>query len=1350
VLDDGSPVSGLGPGKSFAMLAYLAVRGRARRDELIDLLWGNVPEANARNAFRQALHRLRTALGNDVIPQDREIVSIVQPRIDVDRSVFLELCERQRWTEAAESYPGDFLEGFELDESSFDRWADTERVRLRTRFEDALRHAGQASLDAGQFTEASRWASRMAATAPYDEHAATFEATVLVAAGRSNEALSSARRFVARLADDLDLPAPPAIEGIIARLQRAGAAVSSPTSSQRGRARANAPEFVGRAAELSRMIAALTDLQSDRGATILVEGECGIGKTRLLDEFVRRGRTLARALMLRGRERSLGTALAYGGIADALRPIVRAPGVAGTSRHLMAEAARLLPELRDTFDLPAAESLSDDASRVRFFEGVGALVESVAFEQPVCILIDDLHHASTSTLDLLLYLTGRLQASPVLCVLAYRADGTHAGLAERIRASGMASRILVGPLSRDEIETLARQSTPRGELSAPELERIARLSNGRPLTIIELAHEPLVSERAASVGGAAGSSANAVVELRDILWARLQTASPAQRRLFFAASLLERVASLRLLAAAAHLPEPAALDAADALTRAGLLAATETGYLVAHDATRGFIVDASGQAGRALLAGWAAEALSHEGETSDAELANLYALAGRSKLAFEHARRAAFAAAAIGAPHEATRLLTVALTFAPSDAERAEIEGLLTAFGRTPPRLAAVSSVMEDAEIIEDVEVEDEFQEEPRIPNLESRAHRWYMSIGISVIVLLLGIIARRQIVGTVSPTTMADTLYVSQQTGRGVIPYALSVGARRVAPQLASVSPTPATWYDSLRAPLIDALPASDGKYVAVARMTPHGKDLVVVSDDRHDTIAVATGGGDNAALDWSPDGRALLLSRGRILADGSIDSDLLVFHVAGASLTAIDTAADRSVSEARWSPDGARVAWVARSSVTRRRDVYVARADGAGMSEVSADSADNHDVAWSPDGTLVAFASNLAGPRRIYVYDLESAHLWPVTTADGDGHARFSPDGRWLAFESTRNGDAGVYLTRPLGGSIKRVTPVGAQFAIGRWAGRAPSYIDKLRIIGGSSVGVGDTARLSLFALDQFGSTVPIRDARWDIVDAGQAVRNASHNAAAPSSLLLVGLRPGDVRVVASIPGWRADTISLGVGSSQGFVMTDSFGSGLDQQRWIVLGTPSPFVALAGGGSPARALFPNGDREWQSGVLLRRAVELRPQLDLSFRMIAPFAGRPSSATLTVALVPAGPFGVVDRGAPTFKPLVGVEWDGSSGALTYSVGSDSSSDVLSTGGEGKTGATSHLVTIHIADDGSVAFIVDGVQRWRSMLRLPGDGDGMQARLWIAGHASGAIAGVTDVRLRLSPQQALALRGISK
>ncbi|MEO7647154.1 MAG: hypothetical protein ABIV11_02790, partial [Gemmatimonadaceae bacterium] len=57
----------MGPGKPLGMLAYLGFNRSVRRDELVALLWGDVAEAKARNAFRQTLHRLRSVLGEDIL-----------------------------------------------------------------------------------------------------------------------------------------------------------------------------------------------------------------------------------------------------------------------------------------------------------------------------------------------------------------------------------------------------------------------------------------------------------------------------------------------------------------------------------------------------------------------------------------------------------------------------------------------------------------------------------------------------------------------------------------------------------------------------------------------------------------------------------------------------------------------------------------------------------------------------------------------------------------------------------------------------------------------------------------------------------------------------------------------------------------------------------------------------------------------------------------------------------------------------------------------------------------------------------------------------------------------------------
>ena len=153
--DAGRTPPGLGWGKPLALLCYLAVRGEARRDEVVDLLWRDVDEDKARNAFRQALHRLRSALGDYVIPHDRDRLRLspsAQLTIDV---VEFELHARARRLDRAVAlYGGDFLESTELAEPPFDHWVEQERNRLRAQFRQLLQDAVLDATAGGQWAEA--------------------------------------------------------------------------------------------------------------------------------------------------------------------------------------------------------------------------------------------------------------------------------------------------------------------------------------------------------------------------------------------------------------------------------------------------------------------------------------------------------------------------------------------------------------------------------------------------------------------------------------------------------------------------------------------------------------------------------------------------------------------------------------------------------------------------------------------------------------------------------------------------------------------------------------------------------------------------------------------------------------------------------------------------------------------------------------------------------------------------------------------------------------------------------------------------------------------------------------------
>jgi hypothetical protein len=347
------------------------------------------------------------------------------------------------------------------------------------------------------------------------------------------------------------------------------------------------------------------------------------------------------------------------------------------------------------------------------------------------------------------------------------------------------------------------------------------------------------------------------------------------------------------------------------------------------------------------------------------------------------------------------------------------------------------------------------------------------------------------------------------------------------------------------------------------------------------------------------------------------------------------------------------------------------------------------------------------------------------------------FSPDGRTIAFESAREGELAVYARPALGGAARRLTPPGRQFSVVAWRGAPAAYVERLRIVAGAAIALGDTARLDIIALTPDGRAIPSRDVRWALLDRGAVeIPPTSRNSALyASTIRAVGANVGSARLVAEIPGWRADTLAVAVSGTQPVHVEDRFDNPQLDTRWLRLGNPEPRIGRLSDGTAG--LFPNGDLEWESGVLLRSTLALRGGLRMRLRLHAAFGGRASPATLALGFVTAVPEAAVDRVSPRFTPLVGVRWDGASGNLVYTLGPESSSESASAFGPD----ASHVVEIAINANGAVVFSVDGKPRWTASRSALGDVRGMPVQLWIGGRATGASIAVSDFSLDLPARQ---------
>jgi DNA-binding SARP family transcriptional activator len=1273
-LKDGNGVTppSLGWGKPLALLALLSVTGEARRDEIVDLLWRDVDEDKARNAFRQALHRLRSALGEAIIPMDREVLRLVPgDELSIDLRAFEAAVVSGRMDEAVELYRGDFLQGAMLGEPAFDQWADQERLRLRARYRGALERGVADAQTSGNWTKAIELSRRLVDVAPLDESAARIAALACLSAGRRIDARDVIVQFSARLQSELGLPLPAELHAMLSRLDRMGDTV--PPGVTPPTARQPQLRFSGREAELSRLLSLWRSTGDDAGSVALIEGEEGIGKTRMVAELVIHARSLGRTTVLTGREYPGTSSVPFASIADALRPLVRAAGVAGASRHLLAEAARLLPELRDTFDLPAVPAIEDEASRVRFFEGVAALVDAAAYEQPVLVVLEDLHHAATSTLDLLSYLVARLAGSAVMFALTVRAGGVTAPavarcralLAERPTGSERALHLTLGPLA--SAGASAAIADAARELPEQVRSRIVERSGGAPARLVELLRGALAGD----------TLALPPVPARAAVQDRLHDLSSTHRRTFLVLSLLGRPCDVATLASVAHLSVTAAMETLQVLESRRLVVRDADAF-DAEPLAAEVALEASGDASRAFLAGWIAEALANDPRAHPAEVARFFAVAGRAKETYDASHRAALAAMRIGAWTESVQHLQVARSVA-SASELAEVEGLLSGLGAGKPRLAAPAT---PAARFERADESSDDQHREGVP-AGSWRERWFPNWRI-LFGAALGTLAISAIVMARTPARIvrasSDTLVVAE-----------GEDARTVR----MVSGDPVGGF-TISAPV-------------------DGSDRRAPSSDSLTRAHASLVGERGRVVGTSPDGRWILVVAPRE-SENDPDTDLFAVHLGEGVRVALDTATHRSVTEAAWSPDGSRIAWVARVGEERQQEVFIALASGARMENLTRHPADDYHIAWSGDGDLLGFTSMRDGNPELYAFGVQERRLWRLTRDQAqDDWPRFSSSGRYVAFESTRGGEAGVYVMPALGGEAVRIG-AGLPLSVREWRG-PHRYLDRLRL-DASSGRSADTVLLRVVGYDQRGNAVDVPGAEFRVVDSTQASLVPAGDSV---SRILVGRRSGLVRVVASVGGWRVDTALVRLGTT-----TVVLASGAPiAQEWRVLGSPAMHRTSAG-------IVLNAEGGSESGLLSRDIVPVVPGLEVG----ADFNGLDSAtlqhASLSIALVAPEQAGVLDSLAPQFLRHVSATWDGDARRLILAVGREVHAEQTALALDGAV-LQFHL---RVEPDSTVSFHVGGAQRWRSSVKVIDGRGARRAQAWIGGRSTGSVR-VSAARVEL-------------
>ena len=387
------PVDGFVSNKARALLAFLVVTNRPQpRPVLAELLWGDKPDDVANANLRMALSNLRKLIGPCLEITRSEVAMVKGCRYDVDVQHFqtrlsqVDLATLESncslLEEAMALYRGDFLEGLPVrDASSFEEWALRQRERYRQMAMQGLYRLSMIHTDRGSYAVAIEYTTRLLELEPWQEEGHRQMMLLLAVTGKRSAALAQYAACRRILLEELHVDPMPETNALLARIR----AMPEQQQAVPVQALATAPTLFGRQREHAWLLQQWRVAQEQRSKITLIEGEVGIGKTRLVEEVLRIA-TAAGATILRARCHDFGDEMPFHPFIEILRQSLdRQPDLAGQlSPVWLGELAGLLPELADA--VPELMDLAlrppDTTSRQRLFEAVSQFLR-VTQQEPV-------------------------------------------------------------------------------------------------------------------------------------------------------------------------------------------------------------------------------------------------------------------------------------------------------------------------------------------------------------------------------------------------------------------------------------------------------------------------------------------------------------------------------------------------------------------------------------------------------------------------------------------------------------------------------------------------------------------------------------------------------------------------------------------------------------------------------------------------------------------------------------------------------------------------------------------------------------------------------------------------------
>ncbi len=486
--------------KQMALFTFLLRRqGQPHsRDGLIDLLWSEDDVSRARHSLSQSVSLLNKMLGCEAItaPSKDEMV-LREGLVWSDVTEFERCAAQHRQRDARTLWRGNLLEGLWIHHApNYERWLEAERRRLLETMRRALHELLATTRTEGDWEQMRSVAESALELDPLDEAAMLASLVALTLLGERTLALRRYGVFTKRLSEELGAEPGPEMRDW-AKRQRSGAHTARRGAAHAGEwghvseaaAAPSAKPLYGRTAEFARLWQAWDAARRGQGGCVVLAGPAGIGKSALAEKLADQVRVAGGAVCA-ARCFQTEKCVPFAPVSALVRQMAELPGFVALSQVWISELSRLAPELRERFPNAPPALGADDSVRHRVCEATCRAGESISYEEPLLLVVDNVHDADETTLALLHYYGRQASTQRTLLVCVARAgDGGEPGeFAEQAKAQGYGQLQMVGPLEDSHVQRIVGDVLAQRGLETPQsvVESVARIAGGNPLHATEL------------------------------------------------------------------------------------------------------------------------------------------------------------------------------------------------------------------------------------------------------------------------------------------------------------------------------------------------------------------------------------------------------------------------------------------------------------------------------------------------------------------------------------------------------------------------------------------------------------------------------------------------------------------------------------------------------------------------------------------------------------------------------------------------------------------------------------------------------------------------------------------------